>query len=613
MESVERPWGSAIAQQPDEARTTVAPSLAPIAETFDTLELCPKERRSQTGAGNEFSVLNGILRQLPVGVWVQSVDGKVVLANDAAAQFDAPGEFLPGAAGSGPVPPQDQLLEATNRDVAVAREKRVVTDFGERTLLIINKSVRIQDEGLVLSTAIDITDSKQAEDKLKRRANFDELTGLPNRFQFEELVKLTLARSDFPCALAFIDIDNFKLVNDYYGHAIGDALLVKISKRISENIRPSDILARIGGDEFLLLIGPLEHKQELLTTINSVSESLKRPFFVEGFEIFTSASIGVSIYPEHGQDFEALRRSADSAMYQIKHDTKGAAAVFEPKFDHFGVARMRGMQRLRLAIQDRRFRCAFQPKVNIYTEEVVGVEALVRLLDEDGEIHAPSSFIDLAHELGVMDEMTQLVIDEIAHSIDLINDAFGPRSTISVNVGAKQASNIDFMHSFIEALKETNCPERFIAEVTEDALVTTSRFQTEVIPMLRKIGVRVSIDDFGTGYSSLSSLADITADEIKIDRSFITNIHKQPRNQCIIKAIESLSNALGMTIVAEGVETFEELAYLRAASHIRYVQGYYFARPLFLEDFKSTKGAAAVSQKTTGCRERPMGRGRVYR
>jgi EAL domain-containing protein (putative c-di-GMP-specific phosphodiesterase class I) len=189
-----------------------------------------------------------------------------------------------------------------------------------------------------------------------------------------------------------------------------------------------------------------------------------------------------------------------------------------------------------------------------------------------------------------------LVLDETVAAMDRIDEAFGPETTISINVAAKQAGNIEFMRSFADALKATNRAPRFMVELTEDAFLVKNQFQTDVLPMLRELGVRVSIDDFGTGYSSLSALADITADEIKIDRSFITDIHKRPRSQNVLKAIESLSIALGMSIVAEGVETFEELAYLQAATRIRYAQGFYYAKPFFLDGLTRTCGAAGDSR-----------------
>jgi len=266
------------------------------------------------------------------------------------------------------------------------------------------------------------------------------------------------------------------------------------------------------------------------------------------------------------------------------------------------LARMKVEQSLRLAILEKRFCCAFQTKVDIRTQDIQGIEALVRLRDDEGVIQAPGTFVNLAVELGLIDELTHLVLAEIVKSIDLINETFGPDASISINVAAKQACNPEFMRTFAIALEATGYPERFMIEVTEDAFVTKTHFQDEILPIFRKLGVRISIDDFGTGYSSLSALADITADEIKIDRSFITDIHKRPRSQGILRAIESLSEALGMTVIAEGIETFEELAYLQAATKIRYAQGYYFSRPIFLEELRPATPVASEARSSLASR-----------
>ncbi len=232
----------------------------------------------------------------------------------------------------------------------------------------------------------------------------------------------------------------------------------------------------------------------------------------------------------------------------------------------------------------------------------------MRLRDHEGVIQAPGTFINLAVELGLIDELTHLVLAEIVKSIDSINETFGPTATISINVAAKQAGNVEFMRSFAGALEATGFPKRFMIEVTEDAFVTKTHFQDEILPIFRELGVGISIDDFGTGYSSLSALADITADEIKIDRSFIADIHKRPRSQGILRAIESLSEALGMTVIAEGLESYEELAYLQAATRIRYAQGFYFSRPIFLEELKLATPLASEARVSTTSRAAPENR-----
>jgi EAL domain-containing protein (putative c-di-GMP-specific phosphodiesterase class I) len=298
----------------------------------------------------------------------------------------------------------------------------------------------------------------------------------------------------------------------------------------------------------------------------------------------------VSLFPEHGATFEELRRNAESALYRAQSSAVGTAIFFDSSMHQSRQSRMQLEQRLRLAIRDMQFRCAFQPKVDIRTREVIGFETLIRWCDDDGEIQSPQGFINLAAELGVINPITRFVLRESIASLGQLEEAFGPDKTISINVAAKQAGDLNFMRGLLDTLAQSGFAQRFIIEVTEDAFIATREFQTRILPLLRELGVRVSIDDFGTGYSSLSVLADITADEIKIDRSFITNIHQRPRSQSILRAIESVSQAVGMTVVAEGVESFEELAYLLAATRIRYAQGYHFAKPFLLEDVIKTSG-----------------------
>jgi len=575
------------------------PSTDPAARPAEVEpSTAPRQPRLEVGEAFELEILRDIVAALPGAVTVQNESGQFLLANDAAAaQFHIPATTLIGLAPDRALP-TDALNQrrATGCDLlsggrgAVA-EETISGPLGQRVFRTAHRVVRIADTDLLLSNSIEITDQKEVEQALFERAYFDELTGLPNRTVVEARAN-GLLQNETGFALAFLDVDNFKHINDYYGHAIGDALLVEFSKRIGHELRTTDTLSRISGDEFLMLLSPIVSQAEVADYINFLQQRLRAPFYIDGSEVFASASIGVSLYPEHGRSFDTLRQNADVAMYQIKNATKGGVAIFDMAMEQEAQARMQIEQSLRLAILDKRFCCAFQPKVDIRTQQVHGIEALVRLRDDRGIIQAPGTFVDLAVELGLIDDLTHLVLDEIMNSIDLIDATFGPEVSISVNVAAKQAGNAAFMQSFAAALQATGCPTRFVVEITEDAFVAKSHFQTEILPMLREIGVGISIDDFGIGYSSLSALADITADEIKIDRSFITDIHKRPRSQGILRAIESLSDALGMTVIAEGLETFEELAYLQAATRIRYAQGYYFSKPIFLDDMKP---ATAIS------------------
>jgi diguanylate cyclase (GGDEF)-like protein len=554
---------------------------------------------SELAAEQDSGLLRDILRLLPTGVTVQDEEGRFLLINDAAASQL---EMAAGPAGRFVSKHLDERREEGRELLRAGRvsvaEVPIAGNSGEQVLLATHRPVDIAGRKLLISSSTDISEQKAVEDHLFRSAYFDELTGLPMRRVIEHRVQSLIQhyeqRGAF--AVAFLDIDNFKHINDYYGHSVGDALLVEVAKRISLHLRETDMLSRISGDEFLLLLNPIENEVEVADYLDATLQRLKAPFFIDGSEIFASTSIGVSLFPDHGRSYDALLQNADIAMYRVKNDGKGAAAFFDTGMEREALARMKVEQSLRHAILEKRFCCAFQAKVDIRTKEVKGVEALVRLRDDEGIIQAPGTFVELAAELGLIDDLTHLVLAEIVRSIDLINETFGATATISINVAAKQADNPAFMRSFAEALQATGFPRRFMIEVTEDAFVTKRRFQEEVVPIFRNMGVGISIDDFGIGYSSLSALADITADEIKIDRSFITDIHLRPRSQGILRAIESLAEALGMSVIAEGVETFEELAYLQAATRIRYAQGFYFARPIFLEELNLVAPAASESR-----------------
>jgi len=458
--------------------------------------------------------------------------------------------------------------------------------LGGRKIRIESVSLPLFGAACEVRLSRDVTEQRELEDDLFKRAYFDDLTGLPNRGLVERSCAALIER-DGPgtvFALAFVDLDGFKNINDYYGHSVGDALLLKMAQRLSAELAPTDMLARVGGDEFVLLLSPVSSMDQLAENIRRFLERLKEPFFIEGHEIFSSASIGVSLFPADGSNYEELCSNADRAMYRTKGATKGTVQFFNPSLDRAASERAKTEQRLRLAIRDRRLTCAYQPKVDFRTHELVGVEVLLRWRDEEGLIHPPGDFVNLAVELGLMDEITHLVLAQTIGAMDHINEAFGTASSISLNVAAKQADEPIFMRSLVDALDATGYASRFILELTEEAFLAKNRFQTLVLPMVREVGARVSIDDFGVGYSSLAALADITADELKVDRSFITDIHKRPRSQSILKAIESLAHALGMSIIVEGVETAEELVYLQAATRIRLAQGYYFSKPLFLNE-----------------------------
>ncbi|MGH1589041.1 putative bifunctional diguanylate cyclase/phosphodiesterase [Methylobacterium phyllosphaerae] len=534
---------------------------------------------SEAAPAERQTLLEATLQALPVGVVVHDVDGLCILANAAARALG------------------DQAVAACHAATAGSQDAASVEVIGDRVMEVQARPVVEGRAAYTLTTLTDVTYHHTLQRELITKAFIDALTGLPNRTMFEQSIEELLAGSG-PLdrfALAFIDLDNFKHINDYYSHAAGDALLRKVADRIRNALRPTDLLARIGGDEFVLLLNPVIDRDAMLAAVRGIAERLKEPFFIDDHEIFASASIGLSLFPDHGSTYEILARQADNAMYRVKGGVKGGVSLFEDAMSHAATARMAVEQRLRLAIRDRCFCCAFQPKVDMRSHAVMGVEVLLRWRDELGVIQAPGDFIALAIELGLINEITLQVLAETVRAMPDIDEVFGPAVTVSINIAAKQACDVPFMTAFCAALGETGLAGRFVLELTEEAFFTTGRFQREVLPRIRAIGARVSIDDFGVGYSSLSALAEITADELKIDRSFITDIDKRPRSQIVLKAIESLGAALGMSVVAEGVETHEEVAYLLGATQIRCAQGYYFARPLLIDQIRQAEPRAAGS------------------
>ena len=386
-------------ETPALAPSAVPPDTAPDA-TPDTQRLLEDAQQREQDARRALNLLISIMDELPVGLTVQSGDGETLFTNGTA------GEFFGTAPTSGATRSEEPKADA------VMSEDCVSGPQGERIFLKSCRPAKILDRDLVLSASIDFTERKEIETELSKRAYFDDLTGLPNRTliqdHVEQLLANTKAKPRF--ALAFIDIDNFKHINDYYTHAIGDSLLVKVAQRIAAHIRSSDIIGRISGDEFLLVLEPVADDDALAGIIDRILQELKEPFLIEGYEILTSASIGVSIYPDHGLNYEMLRRAADTAMYRIKGGAKGGAALFDSDMGRDMTVRMAQEQRLRLAVRDGRFCCAFQPKVDMHTQDVAGVEALIRLRDEDGLIQAPGEFIGLAAELGLIDDLTYLAL-----------------------------------------------------------------------------------------------------------------------------------------------------------------------------------------------------------
>ena len=501
------------------------------------------------------AIVEAALEVLPIAIEIRDVAGRRLYANRASD-----GPLGPGAS------------------------RGTITRDG-RAAAVETAAFRVGSTDYRVSAAVDIADERQLQDELFQRAYFDPLTRLPSRGFFEEAVARSLAgavkeRDRF--GIAIIGFDQFESVNEFYGRAAGDALLIEAARRIGERLGREDVAARFGGDQFSLLVAQPGDQQSALARLDVLLSRFREPFYVDGVEILLSASAGVSVFPDHGADASGMIAKAEAALSQAKRRYRGQARLYDPAIAQRAHERARLEQSLRLAIRDRQFACALQPKVDFRAGRIAGLEVLMRWRDENGEPRSPGESIAFAVNLGLMNEMTTLLFEETLASLAAIDAAFGAGLRLGFNIAAQQAGDVHFMRAFADRLAASGQAGRFMIELTEEALLRADQFQLKVAPLLREIGAKVSIDDFGVGYSSLSTLAEIDADEIKVDRSFITGIDQRPRSQGLLRAIESLGEALDTPVMVEGVETREELAYLRDHTRIRVAQGYLFSKPVVI-------------------------------
>ena len=495
------------------------------------------------------------LAALPVAVEIRNAAGERVYANPAA----------------------DVAPNPTRARATAAR--------GGRAELVETAEFRLGPDAYRVSAAVDIDSERRLQDELFQRAYVDPLTKLPSRAFFDEAVARSLggASSEARFAVAAIGLDQFDSVNEFYGRPAGDALLIEAARRIGATIDGDDVAARFGGDQFAVLIAQPAEPEAALARIERLLTRLRDPFYVDGVEILLSASAGIALYPADDGAAAGVIAKAEAALAQAKRRYRGQMRRYDPAIAQRALEHARLEQSLRLAIRDRSFVCALQPKVDFRVGKIAGLEVLMRWRDENGEARSPGELIAFAVNLGLMNEMTLLLFQATLASLDAIDATFGPDLRLGFNIAAQQAGDVRFMRTFADRLSVSGKAKRFTIELTEEALLRAAQFQLQVSPMLREIGAKISIDDFGVGYSSLSTLAEIDADEIKVDRSFITAIHERPRSQGLLRAIESLGEALGTPVMVEGVETKDELAYLRDHTKISVAQGYLFSKPVVID------------------------------
>ena len=432
----------------------------------------------------------------------------------------------------------------------------------------------------------DITDRKRAEERLLHDAFHDALTGLPNRALFMDHLGLAIARSkrnaEQKFAVLYLDLDRFKIINDSLGHMIGDQLLVGIGKRLEQCLRPGDTIARLGGDEFTVLIEDIADDTDTVYVAERIQSELTVPFNLSGREVFTTVSIGIAPGSSNYERAEDILRDADTAMYRAKTMGKARHEIFDKAMHARAMNLLQLETDLRRAIEREEFFVQYQPIVSLETSHLRGFEALVRWKHPTRGLISPIDFIPVAEETGLIVQIGEWVLRESCKQMQYWQVLFpaDPPMFISVNLSGKQFAQPDLISEVANILDETGLnPRNLKLEITESVVMENIETATEMLKQLRSLGVKLSIDDFGTGYSSLSYLHRFPIDTLKIDRSFVTQMSDNNENMEIVRTVVMLAQNLGMDVVAEGVETSDQLSLLQRLG-CEFGQGYFFSKPV---------------------------------
>ncbi|MEF3697447.1 sensor domain-containing protein [Desulfolutivibrio sp.] len=436
----------------------------------------------------------------------------------------------------------------------------------------------------------DISEMKRKEDKILHQASHDALTNLPNKLLLSDLLEKAIshaARAGHKLGVICFDLDNFKNINDTLGHAMGDELLKAAAVRISGMLRPEDTVARPGGDEFMVMLGEIADERDAVRVAERILDSFRQPFQVDGRELVLTASVGISIFPEDGASQDALIKHADLAMYRAKEQGKNAYQLFTPQMNEAVTRRLNLEAGLRRALERGEFLVHYQPRLSFANMRTVGMEALVRWRREPGMLVPPMEFIPLAEETGLIVPLGEFVMETACARTAAINAAMGLSLKVSVNLSARQFSDTNLPELVARILGTTGLPPACLeVEVTETVLMQNIATAANMLAQLAEMGVSASIDDFGTGYSSLYYLKKMPLAAIKIDRSFIRDIPRDPSDIAITTTIISMCRGLDLAVVAEGVETQEQFNFLLGL-RCDECQGYLVSRPLPAPDFEA--------------------------
>ena len=574
------------------------------------------ERKLATQALQEAErSFRSIFENATEGIFQTSPDGRYLIVNPALARiygYTSPAELM---AAVGNIH-QQLYIDASRR----AEFMRLMEKNGEVTNFVseirrpggdqiwISESARaVYDAAGTLlfyeGTVEDVTERKMSQEKLIYLANHDPVTNLPNRLLMNDRLRqmmLSAQRNNSVVAVVLLDLDHFKLINDTFGHNRGDQLLQTVAQRMQECLRDADTVARLGGDEFVLLLSGEGRGEAMSQVTQRVLESVSRPWQVEDRELSVSCSMGVSVFPRDGRDVQTLLKNADTAMYQAKELGRNNFQFYSPEMNVAILGRLEMQTILRKAVENEQFVLMYQPKIDLASGEFVGMEALLRIDDGRNGLLQPQSFIRLAEETGLMVKIGEWVMREACVFNKALQDKGLPPMRVAINLSARQLSRYDLVRAVEQALAASGLEPQFLEfELTESMVMQGPAGVIDVLTQLNALGVQLSIDDFGTGYSSVSYLKRFPVTSLKIDRSFVGDLDGGEHSASIVKAIISLGHSLGMTLIAEGVETREQMSFLQA-NHCDAMQGFLISRPLPADEFIRLLERARAKADGTG-------------
>jgi diguanylate cyclase (GGDEF)-like protein/PAS domain S-box-containing protein len=525
------------------------------------------------------------------GVFRSTVSGDLIECNEAFARIFgySASEEMRGSRTT------ELYCDATDRSDVIAslRSRGELRNFelrlrrrdGEVVWTLLNEMLvrgEAGEEDVLEGTIIDITARKLAEERMQYQAFHDSLTDLPNRFLFNERLNLVIAqarRHRRKAAVMFIDLDDFKLINDTMAHTAGDELLRGVAERLKACLRADDTVARIGGDEFVFIIPETGGSAAAARAADRILESVRQPFVIHGRELFVSASVGIAMFPNDGQDAETLVKNADSAMYRAKEGGRNQFQFYTPLSQHRAEVRLTLETALRHALEREELFLLYQPQVEIATGRIIRFEALLRWLRPGVGVIEPAEFIPLAEEIGTIVPIGEWVLRTACAQLRKWQDA-GLDSGISVNLSPRQFQHDRLTRLIEDVLADTRADPRGVeVEITESLSMRDSDLTVSRLSYFRSLGMRVALDDFGSGYSSLAHVRYLPIDTVKIDRSFITGLDEIAAEKTIVQAIVTMAHALKMRVVAEGVET-EAQRDILAELECDDIQGFVYSRPL---------------------------------